>query len=379
MKQGMIWEQRPHLVNQPFPGLAGMQVIDLPTRGKLSALVFEVLWFNNAGGDNTLNPLDMMTLIEVVHRGSEVVKSLTGIQHAGIAWRRGENRPFQLNFGNANMWQDAAIVIPFGREPYDREYGLTLDNLVNPQLRITWNNAYAASGDGAGGFLGAVGNFSTRLIYAPDDVMFKGYIKTSRIDQYQLVAGQMFMTEMPKNYKWPRIYIYEDCATMGMMFNLNTIELQVDNRSWVPLQMDQYSMQRLDESEFGSPILCRFHDNLNATAPLPIYSVFDMCWKSWTQSNQAVAMELRLQQGIFDPTMDFINTAATDAGKIWETGHGFGRMYALPFVPPKQEHPFTNLFDSREFGRTVLEVTANPAIGVTPQVTIILEELIEGM
>lgn len=376
-----IWENRAHLINVGFPGNVGQIVRDLPTRGKISALVLEVLWFNNAAGNNTLNPLDMLTLVEVVHRGSEVIKSMTGIQHAGVSWRRGRNYPYHLNFANANMWNDAVITIPFGRYPYDREYGLTLDNLVNPQIRFTWNNAYAASGDPAGGFAAfATALWSTRLIYAPDDTPFRGYIKTSRIDQWQLVAGATNFTEMPKNYKWPRIYIQEEVVDFGMMFNLNTIEVQADNRSWVPITLDQYSMQRLDTSEFGRPRLCKFVDNVNGTAPLTFYSLFDMCWESWVQSNQAVAMELRLQQGIFDPTMDFINTAATDAGKLWETGHGFGRMYCIPFCPPNQEEQIDSMsLDSTRYGRIITEIQANAAIGTTPQMTLILEELILGM
>ncbi|MCJ7828424.1 MAG: hypothetical protein MUP81_01630, partial [Dehalococcoidia bacterium] len=128
-----IWENRPFLVNNPFAVAPGMLVFDLPTRGKLSALQFEIEWANLAGGENSRNVLDLMANIEIIHRGSEVIKAMSGIQHAGVAWRRGGNIADHFFAGNAGSNQIGVITIPFGRYPYDRLYGLTLDNLVNPQ------------------------------------------------------------------------------------------------------------------------------------------------------------------------------------------------------------------------------------------------------
>lgn len=374
------WENRPYLINVPFTGIAGMEVRDLPTKGRLSAVVFECTWDNLVGGDNTLNLADLMTLIEIIHRGSEVIKSLTGIQHMGVAWRRGCGQPENWMMALSAGTQRVQIVIPFGRYPYDREYGLTLDNLVNPQIRFTWNNAYAASNDAAGGFAAALGNWSIRLIYAPDVIRYKGYIKTSRIDQFPVAANTRHYTEMPKHYKWPRIYIQEECADFNLMFNTDEYVLEADNRAWVPVTLDQWGLQRLDTSEFGRPELWRYFQFLNQVT-LDTYSLFDETWESMMETQGGVGATCQnCAQGVFDPTIMCITTAVTVEGKLMERGKGFGRMYAIPLCPPNQEAEIASQsLDSKKWGRLMLEIMGAPAIGTTPMATVILEELLEGM
>lgn len=377
------WENRPYLINVGFTAAAGMEVRDLPTRGRLSAIILEGVWNNLATGDNTGNMADVMTLIEVVHRGSEVIKSLTGMQHTGVAWRRGCGQPENWLFGTRSATQRVQIVIPFGRYPYDREYGLTLDNLINPQIRFTWNLAASPSGDavGPGGFDPAVlGNWSIRLIYAPDVIRFKGYIKTSRIDQYQVVANVRHFTEMPKNYKWPRIYVQEEVADFNLMFNTVEYELQADNRAWIPVTLDQWGLQRLDTSQFGRPELWRYYSHL-AVALLPTYSFFDEPWESMCENVGGVgAVSCMDAQGVFDPTIDHTSSGIGVETKLIERGKGFGRMYCIPLCPPNQEAEIASQsLDSKKWGRLMLEIQGAAAIGTTPMVTVILEELIEGM
>ena len=375
-----IWENRPYMVNVPFAGIAGMHVQDLPTRGRVSALIFEVEWWNTAAGDNSLNPIDLMRSIEIIHRGSEVIKNLTGIQHAGVSWRRGRSHPDLFTMHNSSGWQRASILVPFGRYPYDREYGLTLDNLVNPQIRFTWNNAYAASGDGAGGFGAPVGDWTVRLLYAPDTVSFRGYIRTTIIDQFLLANNVRHYTEMPKNYKWPRIYIQQECCDFNLMRNILAIEIQADNRAWVPVTLDQWGLQRLDTSEFPQPELISYYDHLN-NAAIPVLSYFDQCWSSQCESQGLVGAGVCVEaQGIFDPTLDHTSTAAGDETKLIERGKGYGRMYCIPFCPPNQEGEIDSMsLDSSKYGRIMTEILAGPAIGTTPFVSVILEELVLGM
>lgn len=374
------WENRPYLVTVPFVGVAGMTVHDLPTRGKLSAIIFEVMWVSQMGGDNTLNPYDLMPLIEVIHRGSEVIKSLTGIQHAGIAWRRGGEQPQTWWMSQQGGVHRAQIVIPFGRYPYDREYGLTLDNLVNPQIRFLHDSNYAASGDAAGGYGVAVGTYTIRLIYAPEDTPFRGYIRTTRIDQYPIIANTWYYTEMPKNYKWPRIYVYSDCVDWNLMGQINALNLQADNRAWVPVSLDEYALQRLDTASWGRPELWRYFNHLNQ-ANLPVLSVFDECWEAMCETQGGVgATCCNEAQGIFDRTLDHISSGVTVETKLIERGKGFGRMYGIPLCPPNQEAEIASQsLNSADWGRIMFELQTNGAVGTTPFVTIILEELVEGI
>lgn len=372
------WENRPFLVTVPFVGLAGMTVHDLPTRGKLSMLSLEVSWTSLMGGDNTLNPYDLLPLVEVIHRGSETIKALTGIQHAGVAWRRGCGNPETWLMSQQGGVHRAQILIPFGRYPYDREYGLTLDNLVNPQIRFTHNNAYAASGDAAGGYAAAVGTYTIRLLYAPEDTNFRGYIRTTRVDQYPILANTWYYTEMPKQYKWPRIYVYSDCVDWNLMGQINQIHLQADNRSWVPVSLDEYALQRLDTSSWGRPEIWRYFNHLN-DINLDILSVFDECWEAMCENVSGVgAVSCENLQGVFDRTIDHLTPAVTEETKLIERGKGFGRMYGIPLCPPNQEAEIASQsLNSLDYGRVLFELQTDVAVGTTPFVTIILEELVE--
>lgn len=374
---GNAWENRPYLVNVPFVGAAGQEVRDLPVRGRISALIFETEWDNLVGGDNTLNPIDMMQLIEIVHRGSEVIKSMTGIQHAMVAWRRGCGYPYNFSMKLSAGTQRMQIYIPFGRYPYDREYGLTLDNLINPQIRFTWDNAYAASGDAAGGFAAAVGDWSIRLLYAPDNVNFRGYIRTTRVDQWLEVAGTRRFTEMPKQYKWPRIYVQQECVDRNILFNCTEFELQADNRAWVPVTLDQWALQTIDTTEFGRVELCDYYQHANQ-ALIPAYSLLDHPWQSQYETQGGAGATCgNIAQGVFDPTIDALSSGVNVEGKVIQRGWGFGRGYCIPLCPPNQEAWIEDhCLDSTAYGRIVFETQHAVGVGTTPWMTVILEELV---
>lgn len=382
----MTWESRPYLIANAFAAAAGMEVRDLPTRGKLSALIFEACWNGAALTNNVCNLFEALQLIEIIHRGSEVIKSLTGEQHAGVAWRRGAEQPMTWMMTQPNGTHRIQIVIPFGRYPYDREYGLTLDNLVNPQIRFTWNIAYPtiAMVGNDGGFDAIVGNegdWSIRLIYAPEDTPFRGYIKTSRIDQYATPAGGgNHYTEMPKNYKWPRIYVHEWHITSNLMLNCDQYELQADNMAWVPVTIDQHEIQRLDTAEFGRPELWRYMNHMvNAQSFVP--SLFDEPWESMCETQGGVgATCCNLAQGIFNPVIQWISSGVTVETKLIERGKGFGSMYAIPLVPSNQEAEIeSQALDSRDWGRLMFRMHDTAACEVGAIRTVILEELITGM
>lgn len=367
---GEIWEIRELYDAETFSGASGTVTKDLPVTGQLSALILEGYWANQAGGDNTLNILELITKLEVVHRGSQVIKSLKGLQAAGIAWRRGKEYPFLWKMGNASSTQESRVVIPFGRYVGDTEFGLGLGALDNPKLKLEWNAAYALSGDTSGAFSATAGNWSLRGIFAPDGVSYSKYIKTSEIEQKTLTANTKPKYDLPVGYPWPRLYLYHDCADFSLQYNVEEIVLNVNSGEWKPIVLEVKELVYDDFSLFGSPRICTYFVSLNDTT-LDIRSLFDCPWRSEVETQGGTATCHNLAQGIYDPTIDLIASAATIESKLIEDGQGFGRVYAVPFDRVSIAHAF----QSGRYGKVELEVDVASAVGTTPQLTVILEEV----
>ena len=366
-----FWDNRPLVDSETFSGASGSVTKDLPVVGKLSGLIVEPDWLNLAGGDNTLNVLELITLIEVVHRGSERIKSFSGLQAAGVAWRRGKEYPFLRKFGNASSEQEGRIVIPFGRYLYDPEYGLDLGRLLNPQIKLEWNAAYGTSGDAAGGFSATVGSFTIRLIMAPDDLPFAHYIKTTKIDQWTIAASATKRVDLPVAYPWPRLYLYHSCADRHMEYNIDSVVLNLETGALKPIDIESRELAADDLSFFDCPTVDTYFVHTNDTT-LDIRSVFDGPWTSKVETQGGTATCHNIAQGITDPTIDEVASAAGIEAHLYEHGKGFGRLYAIPF----DQRGIQDSLISSAFGKIELEVAAKAAVGTTPVGAVILEELI---
>lgn len=370
---GHIWENRPLIDSETFSGATGSVTKNLPVTGQLSGLIIEPYWTNLAAGDNTLNIFELLSLIEVVHRGSERIKSFNGLQAAGIAWRRGREFPCLQAFGNRSSVQEGRIVIPFGRHLYDPVVGLNLDQLKNPQLKLEWNNAYGTSGDTAGGFHTTIGSFSVRMIFAPDGVTFRNYIKTTKIDDWTIEASATKRVDLPLGHKWPRIYLYHDCSDRAMFYNIAKVTLNVNTGEWKPIVLEARQLEVDDLALFGAPVINRYFTLMNDYAPLDVRSLFDKPWKAWVETQGLSTDIVRNASGITDPTIDLHAPVAIEA-KLMDTGIGFGRIYTIPFDVRSIDEAFNS--GAPEVGKVELEVEAASAVGTTPKGYVILEELI---
>lgn len=368
---GRIWEIRELFDSETFSGISGSVTKDLPVRGQLSALILEVYWANAAGGDNTLNILELLTKLEIVHKGSEIIKSLTGIQAAGIAWRRGREYPFHWNMGNAGSTQEARIVIPFGQFVGDPDFGLDLERLANPKIKLEWNNAYGTSGDTSGAFSATPGHWSLLGVFAPDRISYSRWIKTSEVEEKTLTANTKPKYNLPVEKDWLRLYLYHNCADRSLQYNLDEIVLDVDNGSWKPIVLEAKELVYNDFSLFGSPRICKYFVSLNDTT-LDIRSLFDCPWRSECETQGGTATHHNIAQGIYDPTIDLIASATSIESKVIEDGQGFGRIYAVAFDMQSAE----DAFPSGDFGRVELLADVASAVGTTPKLSVILEEII---
>lgn len=366
-----FWDNRPLVDSETFSGTSGSVTKDLPVTGKLSGLIVEPKWANAAGGDNTLNPLELLTLIEVVHRGSERIKSFSGLQAAGVAWRRGKEYPFLRKLCNASSEQEGRIVIPFGRWLFDPEYGLDLSRLLNPQIKLEWNYAYGTSGDAAGGFAASAGSFTIRLMMAPDELPFSHYIKTTKVDEWTIAASATKRVDLPAAYPWPRLYLYHSCADRHLEYNVASVVLNIETGALKPIDIETRELAADDLSFFGAPTVDSYLAHVN-DASLDVRSLFDSPWTSKVETQGGTATCHNIAQGLTDPTIDVNASAAGIESHLYEHGKGFGRLYAIPFDLRGIEDSLI----SGDFGKIELEVEGSSAVGTSPVGAVILEELI---
>lgn len=366
-----LFEIRPLYNNRSFSGTSGDDTIDLPKTGKVSAMIIEPSWANAAGGDNTLNILELLTKIEVVHRGSEIIKSLDGLQAAGIAWRRQKHYPFRWYMGNASSTQRGSIMLLFGRYLGDPMFGLDMARLSNPQLRLTWNYAYGTSGDTSGAFSGTAGTYDVLMVYAPDRMSYQGYIKSSELYNWTIAASATERVELPIQNRIARIYLENNCADRSADYNIASVVLNLDSGAHKPIDLEMEQLMLLDTMLFGSPRVDRYFASLNDTT-LDILSLFDKPWKSQVETQGGTATCHNLAQGIYDPTIDLVASAATIESKVIEEGHGFGRLYTIAFDMVSIE----DALNSRDYGRIELEVEAASAVGTSPTGRVLLDELV---
>jgi hypothetical protein len=367
----VTWENRPLVDSETLSGVTGSDQKDLPPNGMLSGLIVEPYWENAAGGDNTLNVLELLTLIEVVHRGSERIKSFNGLQAAGVAWRRGHEYPFLWNMGNAGSQSEGRIVIPFGRHLYDTEYGLDLSTVKNPQIRYEWNYAYGTSGDTSGGFSSSAGKISIRAILARDGASFSHYIRTTKVDEWTIAASATEAVDLPVEKPWPRLYLWHNCADRCLEYDVAKVTLNVETGAQKPIVLEGRQLAAEDFSIFGSPSIVKYFASLNDTT-LDVRSLFDMPWESEVETQGGTATCHNLAQGIYDPTIDLVASAATIESKLIEKGRGFGRLYAIPFDLEGIEAALV----TRDIGKLQLEVEAASAVGTSPKGAVILEEIV---
>jgi hypothetical protein len=177
---------------------------DLPTSGLLGSLILhwsmnQVSGLGQSGG--SWRPIDYITKVEIVANGSEIIKSLTGKQLAGIS-------AFDQNVMPPSVWRNYAsetqfewLLLNFGRFLKDREVGLDLSKYQSVELWITNN--------------WTVSQFTTPTLkiegfYKQDDGVlpgFRGHIKSHLWRNWTTVTDEWKYLALPTDYKLRRILL----------------------------------------------------------------------------------------------------------------------------------------------------------------------------
>jgi len=366
-----MWEHRYLYKARSFAGTATTETFDLPERGKLSALLFVPLWTNAVGGDNSLNVTEMFTKIEIVHRGSEVVKSLTGKQAVGVAATRGYHYHDLQVSHKATGTQQVIIPLLFGRYLLDAEFGLDLAQLSNPQLKLTYNYAYGTSNDASGAFSGTAGTFDLEMVFAPDTQPFAHYLKTSEVYTWTPTAGATEIVDLPRGKPWARVFVQSVDNDYPIWNSIEEITLNLETGRLKPWNVKTVSLVVQNMRQFGPFVNYAYWGFPNQASilydPMVGYVV-----GLYPNTAEAAGHGPMVYGRLYANRKTIYVEAANEAGECSLGGGAVGNLLCLPFDVPA----IGDALQSGQFSRIELECAANSAASSPGESAVILEEIV---
>lgn len=118
----------------------GTYIVNLPEEGWLVALIARIRGTNAATNSRFIHPHDVVTKLEVVADGGEVIKSKDGRLCKGLNFLDGITNVEDRISQAISIEQDETFWLLFGGHLEDQEWGLDLGKHTNPQFKFTWDS-----------------------------------------------------------------------------------------------------------------------------------------------------------------------------------------------------------------------------------------------
>jgi len=226
--------------NRTFPDLAGLITVDLPNKGLLSGIEMRI--WGTAGVDVDKSDTwlhDMVTKIELIVNGSQVVKSLDGRQLQALMHYQ-KTPLFSHDFKNVT---GAAVeeywYINLGRFYHDLDYMLDLGRVNDPELRITYNFEMASqNGWDNGEALTVKPSYSMVCHLLRDsDIIPKGYIKSSEVYRFTSAANHQENMPIARGPMYSNLYLQSWYKSEGLTTNLDHIEVNINSDDVIPVRL----------------------------------------------------------------------------------------------------------------------------------------------
>lgn len=248
------FQQRYLRENRAFPGLAGLEIIDLPNKGLLSGIEIRVTGVNAAYGNNPdMWHHDRMTKIEVMVNGSQVVKSLTGEQLLALMHYQKTSQRGHDHTNLPSGLHEETFYINLGRHYHDLEYMLDLGQVNDPEIRIEYNFA-ATSHDGwtHGTAMAAAPSYSIIChILRDPNVIPLGYIKTAEIYRFISAVSKQENMTIPRGPTYSNLYLQSWYASEGLGINIDHIELNINSDDIVPIRVQVEELEQENVRMYG--------------------------------------------------------------------------------------------------------------------------------
>jgi len=227
---------------------------DLPTKGGISALVIEFKATNGSTSNRGANIMQIISKIEVIGNGSEVITSLTGQEAVRLAWLKTGRFPPALLSEAPNDVQYQEFPILFGRYPGDTEYGLDLGKWNTVDIRITYDLATVRA-VGATGFVSGSTVITVKALRAPPGEVpaYRGWLSTRELKTFTSAASGDEVVQLPIKRPYVGLGVY--CYEAGVADNTDITKVKIDldkgtrifyDREWNHAQQDNASMYKVN-------------------------------------------------------------------------------------------------------------------------------------
>ena len=260
--------------NKTFGGLAGLDTIELPSRGLLSGLLFKVWGSCGTGAADPDSWLwDRLTKVELIVNGSQVVKSYSGEQI--LAHMFYQKTPLWSHDMKNNSGASCEVFfhINLGRHYHDLEYLLDLSKVNDPQIRLTYAFAQTSHHGWTNGT--AMTATPSRSVIADilvdTDIVPKGYIKTSELYRFTSGVSKKENMNIPTGPVYSNLYLQSWYASQGLGVILDKLSLVLDSGGTIPFNMGPNELAAYNLRQYG---LFKMSQQLSAKGgqvyPMPV-------------------------------------------------------------------------------------------------------------
>jgi len=351
---------------------------ELPRNGVISYLDIKFEATNGATSNKDSYIQDVVSKIEVVANGSEVLFSATPREIIRLQWlKEGKYPPGKMS-EEGGVVQYQHFKIPFGRRDGDEEYGLDLAKYNTVDVRITYNLA-AVNSVGSTGFVSGSAKITIAALRAREagKPTVKGLISTRELKTFTTAASGDETVELPigKKYVGLLVYCREDAVADGT--DITKVKIDIDKGTRIYCEYDWDHLKAMNAQMYNvdptvSLVALKSDTDTIDTEVGEVhgYSVevltdVDITNDSFTVINvDTIAGDrLTINMSTCDVTAGSEDlTANTTDDEIYVTVRGNGVGNAV-YVPFSFKEDLTDAFDSSRYGEIDCVLTQGGAGG----------------
>jgi len=211
-----------------------------------------------AGGSNVPadHPISNITKIELVD-GSDVLYSLSGKEGQGLNICEAKTPVIQEVDARTGGVPMMYINMDFGRRLWDPELAFDPKKFVNPQIKLTWNEANYDAGCTS----------STFMMYAhlfdEKEVSPIGFLMNKEIKSFEPSSGSYEYTDLPTDYPLRKLLIQAYKKGISVRGLCETIRLSEDNDKRIPIDGDIHQLRSFLDAMTGEVV-----EDVTGYAPL---------------------------------------------------------------------------------------------------------------
>lgn len=355
---------------------------DLPTKGILSELHCQVTYTKVSTNDRPLPDWEAVTKIELLVKGSTVVKSLSGKQVRQLMWYNGGPFTQSGSFWGAGGSTDTYtnLILYLGKFAGDTKNGLDLGRYENPQVKITYDTSLT-SVDGNTYDAATSPTFKYNLMAKLFDGRPAGFtdrfVQSSQIKSYTTANSTEINTEVPKGFGLKNLIFGASYKNIGYTHIPDRVKLDFDNGSWVPIDVEHENMKAMHLSWWPKPVIAAFWTTAASSDDFDTqcFQINSINSSNTGGTTAAISYDAH-EMGLHDVAKyTYAGAAATgqDIGWIQVMGWGPHQSYNIP-MEELVDGSLDNI-DTNAFGRIDLKLTTGASAGTSAVMKVVAEYL----